>query len=534
MKSISVIIALLFLAADCERTGGPDTDWNIGDPVLASNVIPVFLQRDHNEVYTLKFDISGSGEAISLQATELTFSDGSAVASLASVSVWYNGVVMGPLKHELLGTTASSGKTMLIEGDVSLSPGVNTFVIDMRAKPGADLTGILELEGICLSFSNKVRKKLAVSPDVPATRFGIVLRAAQQDGSDTYRIPGIATTRSGSLIAVYDIRYNNSKDLQEDIDVGMSRSTDGGITWEPMKIIMNMGEYGGRPEAENGIGDPCVLVDETTGTIWVAALWLHGFPGQAAWNASGPGTDPAVTGQFMVVKSDDDGLTWSQEINLTPQIKKPEWRLMLQGPGNGITLDDGTIVFPAQFRDASGLPHSTIIFSADHGITWKSGTGARGNTTEAQCVQLSDGSLMLNMRDNRNSSVKDNTNGRAVSVTNDLGTTWVQHPSSNSALPEPVCMASIIAADLIVGGVKRKVLFFSNPDDKNERTHMTIKASLDEGLSWPEEYSLELYRPAGFGYSCLTMTDDNTLGILYEGTKDLFFQKIPVDHILTR
>jgi len=366
----------------------------------------------------------------------------------------------------------------------------------------------------------------------PELRYATVIRAAGQDGSDTYRIPGLVTTNAGTLIAVYDIRYNNSKDLQEDIDIGMSRSTDGGKTWEPMKIIMDMGEWGGKPEAQNGVGDPCVLVDQNTGTIWVAALWLHGFPGTAAWNSSGQGIDPPVTGQFLLAKSEDDGVTWSEEMNITPQIKDPVWRLLLQGPGRGITLTNGTIVFPAQFRDESGLPFSTTIWSSDHGAAWHIGTGAKGNTTEAQCVQLSDGSIMLNMRDNRNSSVKDANNGRAVAVTHDLGLTWETHPSSNSALIEPVCMASLISADINFDGTEKRILFFSNPADKFERKHMTIKASIDGGMTWLSAYSIEIFEDAGYGYSCMTMADKNTLAILYEGTKELFFQKIPVKEIL--
>src|SRR5688500_19448232 len=72
-------------------------------------------------------------------------------------------------------------------------------------------------------------------------RMGIAIRKAGDGGVHTYRIPGIATTDKGTLIAVYDIRYNNTRDLPENIDVGMSRSTDGGRNWEPMKVIMDMG-----------------------------------------------------------------------------------------------------------------------------------------------------------------------------------------------------------------------------------------------------------------------------------------------------
>ena len=243
-------------------------------------------------------------------------------------------------------------------------------------------------------------------------------------------------------MAVYDIRYNNSKDLQEDIDIGMSRSTDGGRTWEPMKVIMDMGEYGGLPQNLNGIGDPSILYDHTTGTLWVAALWMSGSaPDKMLWWVSQPGMTPQETGQFMLIKSTDDGVTWSDPINITPQIKDPSWQLLLQGPGRGITLDDGTLIFTAQFKADIGMKaldggqftcHSTIVYSQDKGETWQIGTGAKSNTTEAQVVQLSDGSLMLNMRDDRNRTDKGPTNGRAVAVTADMGRTWTVHPSSNT------------------------------------------------------------------------------------------------------
>jgi len=139
---------------------------------------------------------------------------------------------------------------------------------------------------------------------------------------------------------------------------------------------------------------------------------------------------------------------------------------------------------------------------------------------------------MLNMRDDLNRRVKDETNGRAVAVTSDLGKTWTIHPSSNSALPEPNCMGSLIAADVEIGGNKQQVLFFSNPNSKEARVNMTIKASLDGGHTWLEANQVLLNETQGFGYSCMTMTDENTVGILYEGPKELYFQKVPVDELL--
>ena len=429
---------------------------------------------------------------------------------------------------------------MICDVSAGLTAGDHVLSLEFDVYEDAVLTESFSVEQVELKF--KGGKVLLLKPETDFTwRPALVLRAAGQDNCDTYRIPGLVTTNHGTLIAVYDNRYNNSKDLQEDIDVGMSRSTDGGQSWEPMRVIMDIGEWGGRSERLNGIGDPCILYDHKTGTIWVAALWMSGATEKdMLWVASRPGMSPEETGQFMLVKSTDDGLTWSEPINITEQIKDPSWQLLLQGPGRGITLSDGTLVFPAQFKADTGEKaldggqftcHSTIVYSRDGGETWNIGTGAKPNTTEAQVVQLSDGSLMLNMRDDLNRSIKGETNGRAVAVTSDLGKTWTTHPSSNHALPEPNCMASLIAAEIETDGTARQVLFFSNPDSKVSRTNMTIKASTDGGLTWPEEFHTELNEAGGYGYSCMTMTDENTVGIVYEGVKELYFQKVPVKDI---
>jgi len=70
-----------------------------------------------------------------------------------------------------------------------------------------------------------------------------------------------------------------SRDLQEDIDIGLSRSTDGGRTWEPPRVIMDMGGYGGKPQHENRVSDPGIVIDQATGEIFVFPVWMWGKPG---------------------------------------------------------------------------------------------------------------------------------------------------------------------------------------------------------------------------------------------------------------
>ncbi len=368
----------------------------------------------------------------------------------------------------------------------------------------------------------------------------IIVRDAGMDKVHTYRIPALCTTTKGTLLAAYDCRYENSRDLQGHIDIGLSRSTDGGKNWQPMQIILDMGEWGELPQKFNGVSDPCLLVDTITGRIWVAALWMHGVLDQngefikglnqesQAWQhqwagrGSQKGYSPYETSQFLMAYSDDDGASWSEPINIT-QSKPEDWWLFAPAPGQGITLTDGTLVMPTQGRDSTGMPFSNISYSKDHGKTWITSKPATFNTSECAVAALSDGNIMLNIRDNRNRTEKGAQNGRAVFITSDLGETWTEHSSSHNLLPEPVCMGSLHRHG--------KYLFFSNPDDKYKRHNLRIKWSDDEGKSWHNGPILDTGE--SFGYSCLTSLNGDTLGIIWEGSQaQLVYRSIPIDEII--
>ncbi len=494
--------------------------------------IPILIERHDNVLCYMRINAHG---AKVLDNVSVTFGQDVPLEQIKSVKLYYGGTEaiqdrgknrFAPVEYI---SAHAPGKTLsvnpsyaikkseivpqknsvLLTGNQNLYLGVNFFWVSIEMKPEASLLTKITAEVTGVTADGQSLPVKCVSAPNVIRRLGVGVRHAGDDGAAAFRIPGLVTTNKGTLLGVYDVRYNSSVDLQEHIDIGLSRSIDGGKTWEKMRLPLAFGEYGELPAAQNGVGDPSILVDTKTNTIWIVAAWTHGMGNQRAWWSSQQGMDVNHTAQLVLVKSTDDGKTWSEPINITEQVKHPEWYFLLQGPGRGITMEDGTLVFPIQYIGKDRIPNAGIMYSKDRGETWTIHNHARTNTTEAQVAEVVPGTLMLNMRDNRGGS-------RAVYTTSDLGMTWKEHESSRTALPEPVCMASLIsvkAADNVLG---KDILIFSNPNTTNARKNITIKISLDGGNTWAHQLLLD--EGENWGYSCLTMVDKETIGILYESS----------------
>ena len=509
--------------------------------------IPILIERHDNVLCYMRIH---AHEAKVLDNVSVTFGQDVPLEQIKSVKLYYGGTEaiqdrgknrFAPVEYI---SAHAPGKTLsvnpsyaikkseivpqknsvLLTGNQNLYPGVNFFWVSIEMKPEASLLTKITAEVTGVTADGQSLPVKCVSAPNVIRRLGVGVRHAGDDGAAAFRIPGLVTTNKGTLLGVYDVRYNSSVDLQEHIDIGLSRSIDGGKTWEKMRLPLAFGEYGGLPAAQNGVGDPSILVDTKTNTIWIVAAWTHGMGNQRAWWSSQQGMDVNHTAQLVLVKSTDDGKTWSEPINITEQVKHPEWYFLLQGPGRGITMEDGTLVFPIQYIGKDRIPNASIMYSKDRGETWTIHNHARTNTTEAQVAEVVPGTLMLNMRDNRGGS-------RAVYTTSDLGMTWKEHESSRTALPEPVCMASLIsvkAADNVLG---KDILIFSNPNTTNARKNITIKISLDGGNTWAHQLLLD--EGENWGYSCLTMVDKETIGILYESSvAHMTFQCIKLKDIV--
>ena len=400
-------------------------------------------------------------------------------------------------KWQVLKFTRSSGTLggFIVGADVATQNGLKCDVAEIA------VFGAVLSEKELADEESRLRQKWGEPVDLPESEqiqpwkpfAGLqtkMLRKNGDDGVHTYRIPGLATSKKGTLLAVFDLRHENGGDLPGNIDVGLTRSTDDGETWSTTQRVM---DYEG-----SGVGDPCILVDRETGRIFVAALWSQG---NHAWFGSGPGMTPEETGQFVISHSDDDGVTWSKPVSITSQIKKPEWRLCFDGPGCGMQLKDSTLVIPAQFRDAKGTPHSCFIASKDHGATWTISPPCERPTSEAQIAETKDG-MLISMRDESRSGERkwQRWDGKNWSKA------WLR-------LPDPVCQASLICHP-------NGTLLFSNPADAKSRVRLTVRESCDDGGTWSEGRVID---PRGSMYSCMSVMRDGRVAMVYEGVGGLWF-----------
>jgi sialidase-1 len=453
--------------------------------------------------------------------TELTFTlDGTTdLGDIASLQVYYTGSASEFRPFAPFGPPIEpAAGALTVAGLQELGSGAQHFWIAVEPRRGAEWGNQIDATLVSVQVGDEVRTPDQGAPPefltLGNTYYSTVLRRSGDDGVHTYRIPGIATTDAGTLISVFDLRWNSSGDLPADVDVGCMRSTDNGNTWQWATESMAIMDYDESVPGSmgNGVGDPAILVDRETDTVWVAALWSFGNNGYVG---SGAGLDITDTGQYVLTRSDDDGLTWSEPINITAQAKvNPNWGVCFQGPGHGIQLRDGTLLFPSQHTDPGGAnARAFFIYSTDHGETWNVSPDVNAvvppQLNENQMVELNTGQIMISSR------VPSGGGGKRAWSTYTPGTTLGNGSWSpiRFDLPDPVCQASFIRYSSTLDGAPRDRLLFANPGSSSARVNMTVRMSEDEGVSWDVARQIDS-RPAA--YSDLTILADGTVGLLYE------------------
>lgn len=338
----------------------------------------------------------------------------------------------------------------------------------------------------------------------PLVQETIVYRSGT-DGYHTYRIPGLVLTKKGTLLAFIEGRKTSRSDAG-DIDLLLKRSFDGAKTWTDQLIVY---EVGG--DQKITIGNPCPVVDHETGTIWLP--FCHD------------------NDRVFMTHSTDDGKNWSKPAEITGTVKDDNWGWYATGPGHGIQIKRGEyagrLVIPCDHRikdkpRVGEYRHSHTIYSDDHGKTWKRGEPTAAFMNECEVIERADGSLLLSMRS------YSGKNQRAFSVSTDGGHTWSK-PEHHPQVYCPTCQASLQRYSI----EPSNTVLYSGPGGPG-RSHLTIRATYDEGKSWPFNRVLHAGPSA---YSQLAVMPDGSVVCLFEaGAKSAYETircvRLPLGHIV--
>ena len=357
----------------------------------------------------------------------------------------------------------------------------------------------------------------------------------RHDGKVTYRIPAMAVTTNGTIIAMGNGRTGTAGDGCEYCTIVARRSTDSGKTWEPEITV--------REIPFRSIFTGSAIVDPTTGEI-ISFCRQWPMRERAKKLYTDLKSDDAYEG-FGILRSKDDGKTWTFE----PLTFKPGKLLTSADPSGSDTgfmiskgKYKGRLIVPARSvttaknmeklceknhlrmtwydKSKDGTPQmygcNTVVYSDDHGKTWTVGGITRSGTGEACLAELSDGTLYLNSRIPGGF--------RVAAISRDGGDNWTDFSDTPIECPNSGVAASIITVPKQVHG--RRFLLCATPTGNQfgwsmlrDRARLEAFVSFDDGKTWPVR---KLINEGPSGYSVSVMGPQGDFFILYEKGEALY------------
>ena len=303
-----------------------------------------------------------------------------------------------------------------------------------------------------------------------------------------HRIPGMLVTSRGALLAYREARRTMSDWAR--MDILRNRSEDFGETFAP-DVVLATGT-----EVHPTVNNP-VMAEDLNGIIHFLYCEDYAVEG----------------GRVLHRNSADDGQTWSAPEDISAATM-PEYRNVFAfGPGHGICLQNGTLIFPVWLvpKSAGNRPKAhgpseiTTLYSTDNGASWRMGallrhTADTPSPNETTAAQRADGSVYLNIR------VTSGRGCRAQAVSPNGYDGWTEYRAAEM-LPDPSCFGSVSAYN---DGVHPYALVFGNCAHPTERKMVTVRMSFDGGATFPAQ---KLLCADGGGY--VETATDNRNGWIY-------------------
>ena len=248
-------------------------------------------------------------------------------------------------------------------------------------------------------------------PQTPkAERFEVFQMLHPTEGDIPYRIPAIATTKDGTLVAIADYRHSGTDIGVTNygrIDLHYRLSYDNGNTWtDVMPLIEGKGENA-TDFMSVGYGDPCIVADRESNRVLMMSC-----AGNVSFQ-NGTRQNHQCIARFY---SEDGGKTWGAPEDIAETIYS-QFDASKYGPVRSMFVASGRIFQSSTtkvgsyyrlycavlVRDRSAKHMNYVLFSDDFGGSWKilgsiDTPGVYNTADEPKVEEMPDGRILLSSR----------------------------------------------------------------------------------------------------------------------------------------